>query len=97
MAKMFGSRVLDARAVFPLSTEFRASKGFKQTCNGNRYKNNYTPCNKPTTKLHIVFLVNQTLLMKILDLGTTKHEKLYNLKLYGSSPLMSIYLNNQQV
>src|SRR5664279_2019143 len=50
-----------------------------------------------TTKLHIVFLVNQTLLMKILDLGTTKHEKLYNFNLYGSSPLMRIYLNNQQV
>src|SRR5664279_1674641 len=50
-----------------------------------------------TTKLHIVFLVNQTLLMKIIDLGTTKHEKLYNFKLYSSYPLMNIYLNNQQV
>ena len=38
----FGSRVLDAQAAFPLSTEFRLARLFKQTKTVNRYsKNSY--------------------------------------------------------
>ena len=38
----FGSRVLDAQAAFPLSTEFRLARLFKQTQTVNRYsKNSY--------------------------------------------------------
>ena len=37
----FGSRVLDAQAAFPLSTEFRLARLFKQTHNVNWYKKNH--------------------------------------------------------
>ena len=59
--KIFGSRILDARAAFPLSTEFLASK---------RYQRKQAPETKTrmtiehtlsiSTKLYTVFLVNQT-------------------------------------
>ena len=40
--KILGSRGLDARVVFPLSTKFWASKRIsKQESNINRYKNDY--------------------------------------------------------
>src|SRR5664279_5855753 len=95
--KVFGSRFWIHEQHSRSVQSFRLAKAFSKhvMLTGTRIIIHHAL--RLTTKLHIVFLVNQTLLMKILDLGSTKHEKLYNFKLYGSSPLMSIYLNNQQV
>ena len=59
--KIFGSRSLDARGAFPLNTEFWASKGYQRkqaTVTGTRMTIGHTL--SISTKLHIVFLVNQT-------------------------------------
>ena len=61
----FGSRVLDAQAAFPLSTEFRLARLFKQTQTVNRYnKNLYDTYTWKIIRLHIVSLVNQNLLLE---------------------------------
>ena len=58
----FGLKVLDAQAAFPLSTEFRLARLFKQTQTVNRYnKNLYKKHGWKIIRLHIVFLVNQNL------------------------------------
>ena len=59
--KIFGSRSLDARAAFPLSTEFLASKGYQSKqapATGTRMTIEHTL--SINTKLYTVFLVNQT-------------------------------------
>src|SRR5664279_3518484 len=79
----FWLKVLDARAAFPLSTEFRLAKAFKQTCNVDRYTNNYTLCNKANHKTSYCLPSQPNTFDVNTNLGTTKYEKLYNFELYG--------------
>ena len=60
-AKIFSSRSLGARAAFPLSADFLASKGYQSKqapTTGTRMTIEHTL--SVNTKLYIVFLVNQT-------------------------------------
>ena len=59
VGKIFGSRSLDARATFPLSTEVLASKGYQSKqapVTGTRMTIEHTL--SINTRLHTVFLVN---------------------------------------
>ena len=59
--KIFGSRGLDARAAFPLSAEFLASKGYQsKQAPATRTRITIEHTLNINTKLYTVFFVNQT-------------------------------------
>src|SRR5664279_2515684 len=74
--KVFGSRFWMHEQHSRLVLSFRLAKAFSKhvMLTGTRIIIHHAI--RLTTKLHIIFLVNQRLLMKILDLGTVSYTRL---------------------